>query len=605
MKRLLIACIFFAPTLFADGNKQAIVGSKHDLGVSGRGAVKSAASDSCVFCHAPHNTLGGVTPLWDHELSSQTYTTYTSSTYGSGTETPATGSAKLCLSCHDGTVAVGLTVAQGSITTSGTMATPDILGTDLSSGHPVSMAPADDGQLVSSLFSSPPSTKDAGVKLAAGKVECTTCHDPHVPNNDSVVPMFLSRSNANGTLCLACHDPARAQPNVLNGWTSGSHATATNSVAPVVGVGAYGEVAANACSSCHGAHKNPAHARNLKGAEEADCTPCHSGTNVIPALLNVTAEFSKTYRHPTMTVSGAHDPAESLPVNNARHAECPDCHNPHASSSQSGTAIPPVIQSALAGVSGYDGVSPQKPATREYQVCFKCHADSANKPQNTTYSTYGRTASRYPHGLMPAGLPISPPLPPDQYNVRLQFTSSIGHNILGNRITTTSNETLRPFMLNVDGSNDTSRPLSASSQLYCIDCHNNDQARLSKGTGPNGPHGSLFPHLLQLNLFQEPAGGGAGNSITGHSLCSKCHDLMNLRNIAPHSPHMRFGCDTCHDPHGVIGGTVGSNRAMINFDTAIVSKSRAYLGYFDVGAGPGHRGCYLTCHDHNHGPSTY
>jgi len=160
-------------------------------------------------------------------------------------------------------------------------------------------------------------------------------------------------------------------------------------------------------------------------------------------------------------------------------------------------------------------------------------------------------------------------------------------------------------MLNVDGSNDTSRPLSASSQLYCIDCHNNDQARLSKGTGPNGPHGSLFPHLLQLNLFQEPAGGGVGNSITGHSLCSKCHDLMNLRNIAPHSPHMRFGCGTCHDPHGVIGGTVGSNRAMINFDTAIVSKSRAYLGYFDVGGGPGQRGCYLTCHGHNHGPSTY
>ncbi len=605
MKRLLIASLFFAASVFADGSKQAVIGSQHDLGVSGGGPVRSAAIDSCVFCHAPHNTLGGVTPLWDHQLSSQTYTTYSSSTYGSGTQTPSAGSAKLCLSCHDGTVAVGLTVAKGPITTSRAMAAPDVLGTDLSSGHPVSMSPVDDGQLVTSLFSTPPSTKDSAVKLVAGKVECTTCHDPHVPNNDSVVPMFLSRSNSNGTLCLACHDPARAQPNALSGWTAGSHATATNSVAAAVGVGAYGTVASNACSSCHGAHENQAGARNLKGIEEAACTPCHSGTNVVPSLLNVTREFAKTYRHPTMTVSGAHDPAESLPVNSARHAECPDCHNPHASAAQSGSTLAPTVQAALVGVNGYDSAGAQKPATREYQVCFKCHADSTNKPQNTTYATYGRTASRYPQGRMPAGIPISPPLPPDQYNVRLQFASTIGHNVLGNRIVSTSNTTLRPFMLNVDGSNNTSRPLTTSSQLYCTDCHNNDQARLFRGTGPNGPHGSLFPHLLQLNLFQEPAGGGTGNSFAGYALCSKCHNLTNLRNIAPHAPHMRFGCTSCHDPHGVIGGSVGSSRAMMNFDTAIMSKGTAFSGYFYLGAGPGQKGCYLKCHGQNHGPATY
>jgi hypothetical protein len=160
-------------------------------------------------------------------------------------------------------------------------------------------------------------------------------------------------------------------------------------------------------------------------------------------------------------------------------------------------------------------------------------------------------------------------------------------------------------MLNVDGTNNTSRPLSTSSQIYCTDCHTNDQARSFKGTGPNGPHGSSYSHLLQLNLYQEPAGGGSGNSAAGYALCSKCHNLTNLNNIRPHDPHMSYGCTTCHDPHGVIGGSAASNRAMINFDTAIVSSSTTYFGYFYNGTGSGQRGCYLRCHGESHNPQTY
>ena len=585
------------------GSKQALIGSQHDLGSTGAGPVTSGASNSCIFCHAPHNVLPTVTPLWDHQLSSQTYTVYTSSTYSSGSQTPASGSSKLCLSCHDGTVAVGLTISKGSIATSGTMSTSDVLGTNLSSGHPVSMAPANDGQLAASLFSNPPSTKDASVQLVSGKVECTTCHDPHTPNNDPVVPMFLSRSNSSGTLCLACHDPTRAQPNALNGWLSGSHGTATNSAAPSLGLGAYGTVAGNACSNCHGTHQNPVGARNLKGAEEAACSPCHSGTNVVPALRNVMGDLSKTYSHPVASVSGVHNPTESLPVNAARHAECPDCHNPHAGSAQTGIALPPTVQAALSGVNGYDATGSQRPATTEYQICIKCHGDSTNKPQNSSYMTYGRTPSRYPRGAMPAGYPVPPPVPPDQYNTRLQFTSTIGHNVMGTSVVTTANTTLRAYVLNIDGTNNTSRPLTKTSQLYCTDCHSNDQARSLKGTGANGPHGSAYPHLLQMNLYQEPAGGGSGNTTAGRALCNKCHNLSVLPS--PHGNHGSYGCTTCHDPHGVIGGSASSNRAMINFDTAIVSAGTTYFGYFYNGTGSGQKGCYLRCHGQSHSPLTY
>jgi hypothetical protein len=599
------AALFTATQLFAAGAKLALVGSQHDLTTTGAGPVKSAVGDTCVFCHAPHNVIPNIVPLWDHALSAQSYTTYTSSTYGSGAQTPAAGSSKLCLSCHDGTVAVGLTTAKGLIATTGTMVPADVLGANLSTSHPVSMTPVDDGSLSTTLFTPPASTKDPAVKLVSGKVECTTCHDPHAPRNDPVSPMFLVRPNSNGAICLACHDPTRALPNALNGWATGSHATATNAVPTTAGFGPYGTVASNACSSCHAGHNNAAGPRNMRAVEEAACAPCHSGANAAPAPLNVMAEFTKTYSHPATTVTGAHDPTEAIPVNNTRHAECADCHNSHAAYAQTGTPVAPTVQASLTGVSGYDTTGAQRPATKEYQLCFKCHADSANKPAT---STFGRTAVRYPAGPMPAAYPIQPPKPADQYNLRLKFTGTIGHNVMGTSVVTTTNASLRPFMLYVDGvTSNTSRPLTTSTVLYCTDCHNNNLARSSNGTGPNGPHGSTFPHLLQLNLFQDAAGGGGGggSGTTASALCNKCHSVSTLSGTPHASEHRGSGCTTCHDPHGVIGGNVGANRAMINFDTAVISKSTTYFGYFYLGTASGQRGCYLSCHGENHNGRTY
>ena len=119
-----------------------ILASKHDLSVVGPGPIKaSSESDVCVFCHTPHRGTGDL-PLWNHTLSTATYTPYSSSTTKATIGQP-TGSSKLCLSCHDGTVALGMIanrsrpieMRNGVVNLP---AGPSNLGTDLSDDHPIS-----------------------------------------------------------------------------------------------------------------------------------------------------------------------------------------------------------------------------------------------------------------------------------------------------------------------------------------------------------------------------------------------------------------------------------------------------------------------------------
>ncbi len=112
-----------------------IKNTKHNLSVYGPGNVKAAPADIkstriCVFCHTPHNATLGVTPLWNRKLSSATYTPYSSSSLDAETILGGPlgqpgGSSKLCLSCHDGTLAIGnVNVAFGRGTENSTFKMP-------------------------------------------------------------------------------------------------------------------------------------------------------------------------------------------------------------------------------------------------------------------------------------------------------------------------------------------------------------------------------------------------------------------------------------------------------------------------------------------------
>ena len=543
------AC-WMASVAFAPARGAGILGTKHDLSAIGPGPVKAVSeSGVCLFCHTPHNGTGQ-TPLWNHTLSSATYTPYDSSTTKATIGQP-TGATKLCLSCHDGTVAVGMvhnraTAIQMANNVTTMPAGASQLGTDLSDDHPVSFVydgalASADGQLHD------PSTLTHKVRLDHDhQLQCTACHDPH---NDTY-GKFLVQDNYASALCLNCHN--------ITPWQTSVHRTSSQTWNGL-GVNPWphtGEttVAANGCENCHTPHNAGTRQRLLTFSdEEQNCFSCHNG-NV--ATKDIRTEFNKPSTHPILATSGVHDPTED-PINSPRHVECADCHNSHAANS--GPATAPNASGALAGTTGVNSSGAVvNPIRFQYEQCFRCHADSVNR--GSAYVTRQIV----------------------QTNKRLQFspTSMSYHPLL-----TAGKNANSPSLMS---------PWNTSSILYCTDCHNNDQGPNANRSGPAGPHGSIYPPLLERNLttvdFQP-------ENYATYELCYKCHDRnqfiqTTVLGFAPHKRHVvddQTACTTCHDSHGVQTMT-----HLINFNTTYVSSFNGQINYTDLGGG--HGTCTLTCH---------
>ena len=117
----------------------AIANTVHNLTPGGPGQLKETRPTGlCVYCHTPHNADPTIA-LWNRNMPAVTYQLYTSSTLQATPNQP-TGSSRLCLSCHDGILALGnLRVAPpGEELDLGPMTGKRMLGTDLSDDHPIS-----------------------------------------------------------------------------------------------------------------------------------------------------------------------------------------------------------------------------------------------------------------------------------------------------------------------------------------------------------------------------------------------------------------------------------------------------------------------------------
>ena len=300
MRLLLLVLSFLALVLTSAQAERVsdVRSTKHNLSAAGPGTVKATAeSQVCVFCHTPHGATqqdkGGTPvtgPLWNRTIpAGSTYTPYTSASLDAaviqGQLDQPGGSSKLCLSCHDGTVAIGNvnvlngipnpTVTMGGTGPGGVMA-PGAgeatgftrnLGVDLRNDHPISVTynsalaaldgelrdldinqryPAGSGSVIGVReigFRPLLPLEPTGV-AAMGQVQCGTCHDPHLHETDPArgphkflrgqrfqegAPAPSGYSPATDIVCLSCHDKNRDQGT----WANSAHAN------PLVGLPTY------------------------------------------------------------------------------------------------------------------------------------------------------------------------------------------------------------------------------------------------------------------------------------------------------------------------------------------------------------------------------
>lgn len=226
---------FILASLMSSWAAEDVRSTKHNLSTNPN-ILATGTTEVCVFCHTPHggrtDVAGGAAPIWNRNLSTATYTVYTSPNFDAAGTTPGTpkGVSVACLSCHDGTVAFDALINFGgsgstdTINFTGPFVDPSDnsfsetdrsaggpspfpnLGIDLSNDHPISMeipctadpqfseicANIDNAALtagkVSPLRRGDETTLPADIRdrvraypTEAGKayIECASCHNPH------------------------------------------------------------------------------------------------------------------------------------------------------------------------------------------------------------------------------------------------------------------------------------------------------------------------------------------------------------------------------------------------------------------------------------------
>ena len=536
----LLAC----PLLRGSAGAISVVGSLHDLRKYDSSGTEGRV---CIFCHTPHHaTLLQDTqytgPLWNRDennvlVNPNYYTSYASSTIvasqGKAVGQPQ-GASRLCLSCHDGTIALASANTHGIGITIPPITGTGLLGTNLSADHPVSI---EYGLKPGEYVDAATVTGTTRVKLpkrgGVSYVECTSCHDPH--DNQYSNFMVVNTAAQNDALCTICHAPIN--------WTGSTHQATPG-------------LLAKGCTSCHVPHKaqRPENLLILGGAGgiDSNCTAsCHNGTNGLSIGSfthgnnsdNPPGDKHKGAENEAITVSWG---ADTLPVSkDSKHVHCVDCHNPHqAMTSPATPPTPPDVNGVLKGVRGVDigghpriGSSPY--AQYEYEVCFRCHSgtdaesgyfNNAVMPMVRIFNSWNEQARFNPASAI-SWHPVAAPF--------ARVGDSMGLSLRDPSMTT----------------------------VYCNDCHD--------------PHGSARPHLLRKD---SPDGFAIGLNPY-NDLCYTCHNDIYLINsgsnvsklhkahvLGSHVPanNYQVSCSACHDPHGVPQkpGTTSNNAVhLINFDS--------------------------------------
>ncbi|ABB30844.1 hypothetical protein GeomeDRAFT_3351 [Geobacter metallireducens RCH3] len=278
------------------------------------------------------------------------------------------------------------------------------------------------------------------------------------------------------------------------------------------------------CGSCHRTNLVTQHG----GFVATVCQTCHDSTVAAVKDTIATGVAGQPY-----TCSNCHGAETHLSK-----------HGDYAANFAAYNGVEPVTSGIWTAPSSYTKVTP---ATKEYQVCVKCH--SSNGLGSTTNSVSGVTG--------PSGLLLT-----DQAMEFSQYNRS-GHPIvtgLNNYPNSPAPKALVKTQL--------SSPWNVNmgkQTMKCFDCHGADGKLV--GVGRDWPYNSATGQLWKL--------GDASNSKL---FCKNCHPLVNTNNTHSESNHSKYPCVYCHTrvPHG---GKV--SRLIVTFTSGLPSR------YYPDGKGGG------------------
>jgi cytochrome c peroxidase len=237
--------------------RTGVNGSLHDMNIVS-GATDDVYGRVCVFCHTPHNAVvqgANATerlPLWNKTVSVATYQPYQWASPDNLTEIgaigdPLVGPSRLCVTCHDGSIAVdthGPAATQsGTLFLSGNRAIG--IGANLETTHPIgfsyddalnrnkaaagSFAAIEEVVAKTARFATAVTPTVAGnnynlverngartiesVLFNGTTMTCATCHEVHNKENvamaagtNGITPnYFLYAEEKDSLICLSCH----------------------------------------------------------------------------------------------------------------------------------------------------------------------------------------------------------------------------------------------------------------------------------------------------------------------------------------------------------------------------------------------------------------
>ncbi|WP_078809526.1 cytochrome c3 family protein [Selenihalanaerobacter shriftii] len=584
LMNLVILLIF---TTFVEADTYDVRDSVHNLSATGSGDIKSFEADNyCLYCHTPHDAAP-IEPLWNHTMSKESYTLYDSSTIDATDIDQPNDSSTLCLSCHDGTIAMGdvvniRSVGNEMITDSGTGKLGDLetfsdtakanLGVNITDDHPISFVydnilAESDGELED------PNIASSGLGDTIkndmlgdnSRLQCASCHNPH----NNTYGDFLIKDNTGGDLCTTCHNKT--------GWTTGN---------------AHYDVGVT-CNDCHTPHSAAQSAGLKASTEEQLCYTCHddSGnrydewTSVVDigsVIDNVNNNGGSTHPIEDSNLASRHyalennEPSTELPVAAVnKHSECSDCHDPHQVT----------LSNPLKGIPGFDlSGTLITSVTNSYELCYKCHQganglqesiDSVKYTFDNRTSTHGNgtnaekctkchggnsedISGEAVHGSNEDGLLTEPQF----VNVDSPSTSDLCVSCHDN--STASEGPPKIYFINATGSQHNTK---------CTACHGdsvNYNSNINYGSETGVPHGSNVSQLLKS---------------TQPEVCVDCHSSrsdmnsghpMNITNDGSVYPQIvrpitwTSGCQACHTQDGASSpaphGTDYTNLLMMSID---------------------------------------